>query len=277
MDSMPEPPKAALHAISMLEDPNVSVALISEFISLDQSLTTKVLKLSNRANYGSRKVATVKDALVRIGTDDIKSLLYSSILQFSGIKTNPFFMELWKSALFTAFVAKEMGSLLHHSRSDLCFTGGLLCDIGQLLMNEFNTEVYTKLVKEVRRTKVNILEAENQVFGFTHIQVGYKVASTWNLPVMYRNAIRHHHNPLAMQHKVSEEQYKLIVAIHVANTLSPLFNKEQDGREISWPAIRRAGLYQISREDLLDSLQQKFSLYYQYIAYITEAMFGEDS
>ncbi len=273
MDHLPEPPKASVQAVNMLEDPNVPIAKVAEFISMDECLTGKLLKLSNSAHYGySGKVATAKEALMRIGTNIVKCSLYSSMLEMAGFNPNHFFMELWKSALFTAFVAKDVGERLGHSRVDLCFTGGLLCDVGQLMMNEFATQVYTNLAMQVRKGGYDIVQAENQVFGFTHVQVGYKIADLWKLPVIYQNVIRYHHDPIPTYNRVLPDDYKLIVAIHVANNLSPLFS-DQSGKHINMDAVKNAGL-NLSREMIVQSLSQKFDIYYRDIARITDSMFG---
>jgi len=273
MDQMPEPPKASIQAVNMLEDPNVPIAKVAEFISMDECLTSKLLKLSNSAHYGfSGKVATAKEALMRIGTNIVKCSLYSSMLEMGGFHPNIFFMELWKSALFTAFVAKDVGERLGHPRVDLCFTGGLLCDIGQLMMNEFATQIYANLITEVRKGGHDLVQAESQVFGFTHVQVGYKMADVWKLPVIYQNVIRYHHDPMMAHNKVLPDDFKIIIAIHVANILSPLFT-DQTGKEIQIEAVKKAGL-NLSQEVIVSSLKQKFDIYYRDIARITEAMFG---
>lgn len=273
MDKMPEPPKASVQAVNMIEDPNVPIAKVAEFISLDECLTSKLLKLSNSAHYGySGKVATAKEALMRIGTNIVKCSLYSSMLEMAGFKPNLFFVELWKSSLFTAFVAKDVGERLRHPRVDLCFTAGLLCDIGQLMLNEFSTQVYTNLVREVRRTGYDLVQAEAQVYGFTHVQVGYKMADVWRLPIAYQNVIRYHHDPQTCYNRVLPDDYKIVIATHVASSLSPLFN-DQSGDGINMDAVKQAGL-DISQQMMVKVLSQKFDIFYRDIARITESMFG---
>lgn len=274
LDTMPEPPRAAIQAVSMLEDPEVSVGRIAEYISMDECMTSKLLKLSNMAHYGSsRRVATVKDALIRMGTNTVRCALYSSMLEMAGFKPNFFFIELWKSALFTAFVAKDMGLRLAHPRPDLCFTAGLLCDVGQLIFNEFASDIYGNLVQEVLKGSLDLIEAENQVFGFTHVQLGYKMADLWKLPPMYRNTIRYHHQPMDAYGKVRPDEFKLVVAVHVANSLSPLF-ADPAGDSISLTAINKAGLH-LPLDMIIRGLSQRFDLYFRDISRMTDSMFGE--
>lgn len=274
MDQMPEPPKASIQAVNMLEDPNVPIAKVAEFISTDECLTSKLLKLSNSVHYGySRKVSTVKEALMRVGTNVVKCSLYSSMLEMAGFPPNAMFVELWKSALFTAFVARDVGERLGHPRIDVCFTAGLMSDIGQLVMNEFSTQVYTNLIREVRKNAYDIVQAESQVYGFTHVQVGYKMADAWKLPVIYQNVIRYHHEPINAYKKVLPEDFKVILATHVANNLSPLFGA-QDGRNIDMDALKLVGLT-LSKDMMMQSLSNRFEHHYREIGNITETMFGQ--
>ena len=152
IDKMPEPPKASVQAVNMLEDPNVPIAKVAEFISMDECLTSKLLKLSNSAHYGfSGKISTVKEALMRIEPISSNALctlpcwIWPGLNRASSLSNcgnppclPPWLPKMWENAWGTLSV-------------DLCFTGGLLCDIGQLLMNEFANQIYTNLVKEVRK------------------------------------------------------------------------------------------------------------------------------
>jgi HD-like signal output (HDOD) protein len=194
------------------------------------------------------------------------------MLEMAGFQSNRFFVELWKSSLFTALLAKDVAERLSHPRVDLCFTAGLLCDVGQLLMNEFATDIYAAMVKEVRRNGYSLLDVENQVFGFTHVHVGYKIADIWKLPITYQNVIRYHHDPLTAYGRVLPDDYKIIVAVHVANNLSPLFG-DQSGKELDMDALKAAGLT-LSQDIVMQTLGQKFEAYYRDIARITDTMFA---
>jgi putative nucleotidyltransferase with HDIG domain len=274
MDNLPEPPRASVLAVNMLEDPQVPIVKVAEFISQDECLTTKLLRLGNSAYYGfSGKISTVKEALMRIGTNIVKCSLYSSMLETAGFQPSFFFLELWKSSLFTAYVAKDIAERLGHPRLDLCFTAGLLCDVGQLMLNEFAPEVYQNLIAKTRQSNYDVIQAEYQVFGFTHVQVGYKMADAWKLPVIYQNVIKFHHNPLQTYGKVMPDDYKLIVAVHLANQLSPLFGN-QKGAHIQQDALGHMGLNMTS-EGLVNILSKRFPSYYQEIAQITHAMFSD--
>ena len=275
IDNLPEPPKASVQALNMLEDPKVSIAKVADFISMEEVLTSKILRLANSAFYGFQgSVHTVGEAMMRLGTNVIKSTLYSSMLEASKFNVNPLFLTLWKSALFSAFMAKEVGTRLNINRSDLCFTGGLLCDLGQLPLCEFAREDYAPVIERARTTGQSLLDAEMETFNFHHPRVGLKLADTWKLPIVYQNVIRYHHDPQRAYMKVLKEDYKLIVAVHVANLISPYIS-DGSGNTIDPTALSNAG-YAYDKRMLVESLAPKLDHINEDIERITDAMFGSN-
>jgi len=271
MELMPEPPKASMLAIQMLDDVNCSLGKVAEFLNMDECLTAKLLKLSNSALFGcSGKVTTVKEALTRLGAKAVRSSLWSYSLEKAGFRQTPFFIELWKSSLFTALLARDITDRIH-GKLDVGFTGGLLCDIGQLVMHEVRPEEYQQIIAQVSQSNSDIVEAEREAFGYTHMQVGQKMAGIWKLPVVYQNIIQHHHEPLKCRREVLADDYKLIVAIHIANNLSPLYGN-QSGKYIQEEALSVLGN---SSERWLMILKPKFENYYEQIEKITQVMFSD--
>jgi len=273
MDKMPEPPQASVQAVGMLEDAAIPISKVAEFISMDECLTAKLLKLSNSASYGySGKVITTREAMMRIGTNIVKATLYASMLEMSNFKTSPFFMELWKSALYCAFMSREIGALLNHPNKDLCFTAGLLADIGQLSLNEFAPDLYPKLLYQVREEGYQLCEAEQQIFGVTHTRIGVKMAEIWKLPAVYQNIIKYHHTPLIAHNSVLPDDYKALIAVHIASALLPLVNSE------AGPDIQTDAFYAVNQgkslETVLQQITHKMDLYTRNVEEISQSMFG---
>jgi HD-like signal output (HDOD) protein len=59
------------------------------------------------------------------------------------------------------------------------------------------------------------LDAERELFGFDHAEVGAALMIKWNLPKELALAIGHHHDPLAM-----EDPGHLVDALHLADALA---------------------------------------------------------
>jgi HD-like signal output (HDOD) protein len=272
---MPEPPKAAIQAINLLEDPSVPVAKAAEFISMDETLTAKLLRLSNSAYYGFQgRITTVNEAIVRLGVNVVKCSLYASMMESSGLKISPFFLELWRSALYTAMMSKDIGVMLNHPRKDLCFTAGLLCDLGQILMNEAAEKVYPDLVTAVRRNNANMAEIELEFYGFNHTHVGAKLAEVWQLPPVYENVIRFHHAVDDIKNRLLPEDHKLMMIVSTANVLSPLFSEDWTKVPLPFKTLKQMGLSAPNEVEFLQQLGMHKDCYQRDVTQISNAMFG---
>jgi HD-like signal output (HDOD) protein len=274
IDRMPEPPKASIQAINMLEDPDVPVSKAANFISMDETLTVKLLKLANSSFYGFQgKVTTAKDAVIRLGANVVKSALYTAMLEGGGISPNPFFFELWKSSLFTALAAKDVGVMFESNRRDLCFTSGILCDVGQILLNEAMPDIYPGLIQMSREKGIEVSAAEQKVFGYTHAQVATRLADNWKLPMIYQNSIRYHHNPSGAIKQVLPEDMKVICATHTANLLSPLFCTDVTQAPIDFAFFADQGITRKPSDIILNQISLKFEGYFKEIMQVANAMF----
>lgn len=272
IDTMPEPPKSSLQALNMMEDPNVSLTKVAEFLSMDETLTAKLLKMSNSAYYGFQgKVRTVNEALTRIGLNLAKSTLLLSMVNNSGLKPNPFFKELWASALYTAFLSKEMATRMSLPEVGICFTGGLLCDIGQLFINEADWHLYASVTQAARENEMSMHICEQQQYGFNHTRVGVQVAEGWALPHIYPAIIKHHHDPKHALGTVLPNEFKMIVAVHVANSLTPLFT-QMTGKHIQADCLKQAGLT-LPLETVVRTLVQRLEFIKRDVDNIVAMMF----
>jgi len=73
--SLPVLPELADHVIRMALEDDISVARMSALIEKDQTLTARILSLANSSFYKrSRSVYTVRDAVVVIGFDAVRTM-----------------------------------------------------------------------------------------------------------------------------------------------------------------------------------------------------------
>src|SRR3712207_9121743 len=76
IEDIPTIPSTINNIITLIEDPNSNPKDIEIEILKDQSITSKVLKLSNSSYYGySRKITTISDATILLGFKTIKSIV----------------------------------------------------------------------------------------------------------------------------------------------------------------------------------------------------------
>ena len=103
--------------------------------------------------------------------------------------------ELWRHSQTCAITARHIARKLNIKNSEEIYVAGLLHDIGKVIMSHYIEDTYVEVVNKVIYENVTFLDAEEEVLGFNHAQVGYRVAEKWNLPHDLVEAIAYHHSP----------------------------------------------------------------------------------
>lgn len=193
LQDVPAMPNVIVHALNIMKDPESSTKELAQIISYDQSLSTKVLTLVNSAYYGfPQQITSIGRALALIGMSKAKNIIVTVAMRPMLIKQGD--KELWKHSIRTAVGCEYMAKNLKIMDADEAFVVGFLHDLGKIVLNLKDANLYEK-VKEMVSTNSNILEVEQAFFGTDHCQMGSLIAKKWQLPILVANAIKYHHEP----------------------------------------------------------------------------------
>jgi len=192
-------PATSTRLLHLLEDPEVAVAELVDVIEKDPGLTANVLKLCNSSYYGlSREVASVRDALVRLGNRTVLTVAFASSMgRLLQVPVTAYRLprgQLWRHALATGLLAARLAST-GQTRLDpnRLFTAGVIHDIGKLLLDRPLREHLEQLPPDLDDTRLVL--AEQDLLGFDHAQAGAALAESWNFPADLTAAIAGHHRP----------------------------------------------------------------------------------
>ena len=175
------------------EEPELS--LIEKLIVSDQSLTAKVLSVSNSAFYkGLQQVSTVRNAIVRLGIHEVSNIVMLISHENSFRSKDPvvhgIMRVLWRHSVGCAmgsnWLAKQCGL---HSLAHEAFFAGLLHDVGMLFILTAIDELKHTNELKVQASNALLVEAMNSL----HTNHGYALMSHWNLPPKYSKIARDHH------------------------------------------------------------------------------------
>jgi putative nucleotidyltransferase with HDIG domain len=230
VDQLPQLPQVALRVSRMMEESNTNAAKLSEVIRLDPGFTSQVLRLCNSAAYGfSRRISTVKEAVAILGLSTLKSMVYTIIAKVALDRPVPGYSlsegDLWYNSLTCAVYAKHIGQKERLPDPEQAFTGGLLRDIGKIVLGDFVGANYTEIEALTMKEKIDFLEAEERIIGFNHSIVGTRVAEKWNLPPVLINVIRHHHKPVKLPPTIAPVEAKMISIVHLADSLTRMIGQ----------------------------------------------------
>jgi len=197
---LPTLPTVYAHVTAIMDNPNSSVADVGEIVSRDQAIVAKLLRIVNSAFYGlSQKVTTVPRAMAVVGFRALKDLILTvtvmPMLKQSGGDNGADQRAFWTHAITSAAAARALARVLQLPEPEELFTAGLLHDIGKIAEYWFLKDGYAEVIDRASERHVPVFEAEREVFGFTHAQVGRLLADRWQFPTKLVHAIGSHHSP----------------------------------------------------------------------------------
>lgn len=255
--SIPVLPEIADTVIRMALDEEVSVGTIAGLIEKDQALTARILSLANSSFYKrSRQVHTVRDAVVAIGAEAVRTLaLGLCVLNMFPSRTSSALDHkgFWRHSFGCALYAEAMMKTMAPSFGGKAFCAGLLHDIGKLVLDVTRPGEYTAVMERAREGARSLEDVEKEMLGITHAEVGHDVMAHWKLPRLYEETVWCHHAPVQV---IDEDQFRVSAIVHVANTLTHMTGIGSSGnclpQQIPASLMRRLSL----DEGILDGLMK---------------------
>jgi putative nucleotidyltransferase with HDIG domain len=182
----------------LIEDPRCSPDDLSNAIMSDPALTAKVLKLANLPFHGLRqRISSVPYAVSLLGFETVKSVLLSAAVfdMFRVAGTGFDLPALWKHSVATATASKMLAEHVGFANPEKAFTGGLLHDIGKVIIARYLCASLRGVVETVRNEHTSMYDAELKIIGHTHAEFGSWILAKWGLPTGLVEAVEHHHHP----------------------------------------------------------------------------------
>lgn len=206
--------------IALTEDPDSTIQDMEKVILRDQVLTTKILRLANSAYYGyARKISTISQATILLGFQAIKSIaLASTVRTYFKSELKGYSLEkndLWNQSQTCAIVSRFIAKSVNYPNPEEAYIAGLLRDIGKTVLSQHLEEEYSQVIEKIQGSNVSFLDAEKEILGFDHAEIGEKVAEKWNLPKALVDAIGHHHTP-----ELSTINQYLVSIVHIADAIT---------------------------------------------------------
>lgn len=202
-DLIPPLPDLVAKLLGILNKADTQPEHLEHLLQNDQVLVAKMLAMVNSPFYGlNRTIRTIKEAVMVLGFRGVRSLVLATstakFLQrdFTWYGHEP--KGLWLHAVCVAagsrFMAKQ--SKMTADESESLFVGGLLHDIGKLLL-----VAYLQDGPRVT-TEQSIAEYERSTVGLDHTEAGALVTAKWNLAPEIQEVIKGHHE----EHLSHEEE-----------------------------------------------------------------------
>lgn len=220
LSDIPSLPVVASRILQIIADDTSSLEELKKVISLDQSFSSRLLRIANSPYYRrGRSINDITGAAMLIGFNTIKALVFAASLKDLCRISDATDRLLWEHGM-----AVSIGATVIANETALVTSGepliyGLLHDIGKVIISRSMRDKYAEVVKTVKEQKSSFIEAERKVLGFDHCAVGEYVANLWNLPANLSFVIANHHREDLLETVQDVELKKIILIVKAADIL----------------------------------------------------------
>ncbi len=227
LDTLPSVPAVATEILNLFSEEDPDLDKVIKLIEADQAITMKLLKLVNSAYFGFRNsITSVSRAVALLGLTQLRSLLLSVTVSESLLKplkkgAAKGQEALWRHSLGCAVWSEMIAETVDEELKTDAFVGGLLHDVGKLILEECFPEKYELVEKRCSDEHEPWFIAEKEILGIDHTTVGKWLAAKWNLPRPLIQTIWLHHQPLSALLELDFVINKKLVAIvYLSNILA---------------------------------------------------------
>jgi len=187
----PVMPDIGLRAAELSKNNDTSIVELSELISQDAALSSKLISIANSAQYNAGKgFDSIEDAVSRIGLRDVCNIIVVISNKSMFEKSTGVFAEkldlLWVHSFAVASCAKFIALKIEANDPDRIFFIGLLHDIGKLVL----FTILFELSKKRKVDKKSLYDTVSQL----HVQFGKAIVEKWNMPQDFIDVVTGHHD-----------------------------------------------------------------------------------
>ena len=194
--NLPSIPKVVALLLNQLDRNDVDLRQVTQLISTDPALTTRLLQLANSNFFQlSGKISSVSEALALLSLAYVRTMAQAaassaSLRGIPGINLQQF----WDYSLNVAKVSRALAGLVRQNQQ-AAFTCGLIHAIGELAMHMGMPDKMANLDQTVPPLSLRRAYTERSHFGYCYASVGAGFARMWQFPQMMIDALEHQYAP----------------------------------------------------------------------------------
>jgi HD-like signal output (HDOD) protein len=185
LPSLPEQIDNVLKATGTSSSMDYSIV---EMIQYDPAMAIAVLKVANTPLYGyPGQISSLQQAAGLLGPGAIKNIILRiPILERFTDKPSESlsldYLQLWVHSGITAAISGGLGRLIGGIESDVSFTSGLIHEAGAIALSVYFPTAFSKAQDFADKNRIDLLEAEKHLFGFSHLEIAGEMMHGWGFP-----------------------------------------------------------------------------------------------
>ncbi|MGH8137185.1 MAG: HDOD domain-containing protein [Steroidobacteraceae bacterium] len=227
---LPSLPRIYTALQGITRNDNVTVSEVAGLVASDSAIAARVLQIVNSAFFRlARRVTNIEQAVSYLGFTAIRNVATSVEIFSQWPAGGSIHLDQENLQSHVRAVAAAASALtLKTPITDDTMLAGLLHDIGYWILAQECAADLKAAVELAATTSIPLHEAETQVMGASHAEVGAYLLGIWGLPYPVIEAVAHHHQP----RRVAQTDFDVLAALAIAHSLVP----EDDSSAFDLPA-----------------------------------------
>lgn len=219
---LPCSPALLPRLISVISSADSSADEIAQLIMVDPALAAATLRLANSAYFNTgESITTVAEAVLRLGHRELYRLaalaLVSRWEKGTGGRGGP--GDFCRHALCTALAAEVLAESSEKIDPQAAYTAGLICDLGKLAVGHACAAFFPALRAFCAASNCPWSQAERELLGYTHAEVGAELLRGWKFPPLLVTAAEFCEHPS----RAPAEALSLLAHLHAAKYVATSF------------------------------------------------------
>lgn len=192
-------PEICVKIQDVIYDPSSSSADIAKLISIDPSLSARLLKIANSPFYNfPSQIDELGRAINLIGTEDLYSLALATCTPgaFSAMSNSDYIdiSAYWRHSVMTGLIGRTLAQNCSLRHSESLFLSGLFHNLGQLVVLENLPEQYQQ-IEALKNADQAPWETETEILGYSYAEVSTELLRCWNMPYNILDLVKSQHDP----------------------------------------------------------------------------------
>jgi len=195
VEALPRIEQVLQDALNIVNQDQFNFDELAIKLSMDQLLSTSMLRMANSAQFGGkREISSLNEAIVRLGEDNVRTLVRSSVLTmaFPVIKTISL-KDYWSKNFEISMIASKIGVIAGLEMNEV-FTTGTLHNIGELMIHANLPDEAKMMVERIAHGE-DPYKVQEELLNTTVPYLGARLAHAWNFPPQMVEAIFFLPNP----------------------------------------------------------------------------------
>lgn len=221
---LPSPKGVALAIMEICRRDDATLDEVARVVQTDPALTSRLLQQANSAAQGGRAIASVRDAVMRLGMSSVRQLAmgFSFVDQYVTGPCPTFdYAAFWSHSLLMAVSCQELCRVVRVGTPDELFACGLLARIGELALASAYPAEYAALL-DMHREGRALLALERERLEIDHAEIAAAIMADCGMPKALAEPVFFHEAPEASGFVEGSRPYQLVHLLFQSRRMADL-------------------------------------------------------